>query len=303
MTPAVIDTDPGIDDALALLFAWGSPELSVEALTTVAGNVPVAVASVNAWRIRDLCGPARRPVIAEGAAAPLRRPLRTAVDYHGQDGLGDIGGWPDAPAEPAAGDGVDVLLELARRHRARLVVIAIGPLTNLALAIARDPTAMRAVGRVVVMGGAVDVPGNTTPEAEFNIHVDPDAARQVLEAGLPLDFVPLDATRQTVLRREELAAALARHPGRVADRIAAFTAHGFTEQRADGAFGLTLHDPLAVGVAVDPTLVTWERLRLTVGADGETRSATGAPNCRVATRVDRGRFVGMFLERLCPKIV
>jgi len=302
VTPAVIDTDPGIDDALALLFAWGSPELSVEALTTVAGNVPVALASVNAWRIRELCGPARRPVIAEGAAAPLRRPLRTAVDYHGQDGLGDIGGWPEAPAEPAAGDGVDVLLELARRHRARLVVIAIGPLTNLALAIARDPTAMRAVGRVVVMGGAVDVPGNMTPEAEFNIHVDPDAARQVLEAGLPLDFVPLDATRQAVLGREELAAALARRPGRVADRIAAFTAHGFTEQRADGAYGLTLHDPLAVGVAVDPTLVTWERLRLTVGADGETRSATGAPNCRVATRVDRERFVGMFLERLCPKI-
>jgi inosine-uridine nucleoside N-ribohydrolase len=81
-----------------------------------------------------------------------------------------------------------------------------------------------------------------------------------------------------------------------------FTAHGFIEQGADGASGLTLHDPLAVGVAVDPTLVTWERLRLTVGADGETRSATGAPNCRVATRVDRDRFVGMFLERLCPKV-
>src|SRR5207248_3843271 len=103
---------------------------------------------------------------------------------------------------------------------------------------------------------------------EFNIHVDPDAARQVLEAGLPIDLVPLDATRQVVLRREELEAALARHPGPAADRIAAFTAHGFTDH-GDGVSGLTLHDPLAIAAAVDPTLLTWERVRLTVGADGE----------------------------------
>jgi purine nucleosidase len=123
----------------------------------------------------------------------------------------------------------------------------------------------------------------------------------VLEAGLSLDIVPLDATRQAVLRREELTSALARRPGCMADRITAFTARGFQEHGKDGIQGMTLHDPLAVGVAVDPTLVTWERVRLTVGADGETRSATGAPNCRVATRVDRDRFVGMFLERLCPR--
>ena len=299
VTPAIIDTDPGIDDALALLLAWGSPELAVEALTTVAGNVPLALATVNAWRVVDLCGPTPSPLIAKGAGAPLRRPLRTAVDYHGADGLGDVGGWPETPPGLASADAVDVLLAHAGRHRSRLVLLAIGPLTNLALAVARDPSAMRAVGRVIVMGGAVRVPGNVTPEAEFNIHVDPDAARQVLEAGLSLDLVPLDATRQAVLRRDELAAALARRPGRVAERVAAFTARGFTEHGRDGLPGLTLHDPLAVAVAVDPTVVTWERLRLTVGGDGETRSATGAPNCRVATHVDRDRFVGMFLERLC----
>jgi inosine-uridine nucleoside N-ribohydrolase len=149
------------------------------------------------------------------------------------------------------------------------------------------------------MGGAVDVPGNVTPDAEFNIHVDPDAARVVIEAGLPLDLVPLDATRQAVLRPPELAAALARRPGPIATRIAAFTAHGFRGQ-ADGVPGLTLHDPLAVGVAIDPTLVTWERVRLTVGPDGETRRAAGAPNCRVAVGVDRARVVPLFLERLCP---
>jgi purine nucleosidase/pyrimidine-specific ribonucleoside hydrolase len=300
VTPTLIDTDPGIDDALALLFAWGSPELAVEALTAVAGNVPLALAMVNAWRMVELRRPVPAPVIARGASAPLGRPLRTATEYHGDDGLGETGGWPEPPPRPAAPDAVDVLTELARRHRERLVVIAIGPLTNLALALDRDADALRSVGRVVVMGGAVDVPGNVTPDAEFNIHVDPDAARQVFEAGLPLDLVPLDATRQAVLRRPELDAALARRPGPIAARIAAFIAHGFRGPRDDGLPGLTLHDPLAVGVAVDPTLVTWERMRLTVGPDGETRRASGAPNSRVATRVDRARFVPLFLERLCP---
>ena len=300
MTPTLIDTDPGIDDALALLLAWGSPELAVEALTTVAGNVPIEHASVNAWRLIALRRPLPVPNFAQGAAAPLRRPLRTAVAYHGDDGLGDAGGWPAAPARPAPADALDVIGELARHHRGRLIVIAIGPLTNLALALDRDADALRGVGRVVVMGGAVDVPGNTTPDAEFNMHVDPDAAQQVFEAGLSLDLVPLDATRQAVLLRGELGAALARRPGRLADRIAAFTAHGFREHDGSGISGLTLHDPLAVGVAIDPSLVTWDPARITIGPDGETRRAPGAPNCRVATRVDRARFVTMFLERLCP---
>ena len=301
MTPTIIDTDPGIDDALALLLAWASPELAVEALTTVAGNVPLDLATLNAWRIRDLYRPAPAPIIAEGAAAPLRRPLRTAADYHGHDGLGNVGGWPEPPPQLAEGQAVDVLLEAARRHRRRMILIAIGPLTNVALALDREADAMRLIGRVIVMGGAVDVPGNVTPDAEFNLHVDPDAARRVFEAGLPIDLVPLDATRQAVLRSDELDAALARCPGPVADRVAAFTAHGFREQGSDGVRGLTLHDPLAVGVAADPTLATWDRVRLIIGADGETRRRAGAPNCRVAVGIDRTRFVTRFLERLCAR--
>jgi len=300
VNPAVIDTDPGIDDALALFYAWGSPELAVEALTTVAGNVPLPLATANAWRLTAVRRPTLVPNLASGAAAPLRRPLRTATEYHGQDGLGDVGGWPTVPDNPAPADAVDVLIDLAYRHEARLCLIAIGPLTNLALVHERDPSALRGVGRIVVMGGAVDVPGNITPDAEFNIHVDPDAARIVFEAGLPIELVPLDATRQAVLRRAELDAALARRPGALANRIAAFTARGFREQQADGSSGFTLHDPLAVGAAIDPTFVGWEPMRITVGPDGETRRAAGAPNCRVATRVDRERFVAAFLDRLCP---
>ena len=301
MNPTIIDTDPGIDDALALLLAWGSPELAVEALTTVAGNVPVEQATANAWRLCVLRRPALVPTLAPGAAAPLRRPLRTATEYHGQDGLGDAGGWPATPARLGSAGAVDVLIDLARRHGERLVLIAIGPLTNVAQALRRDAGALRSVGRVVVMGGAVDVPGNVTPDAEFNIHVDPDAAREVFDRGLPIDLVPLDATRQVVLRRAELEAALARCPPPLAERIAAFTARGFREQGGDGSPGMTMHDPLAVGVAIDPTLVTWEPARLRVGPDGETRRAPGAPNCRVAGRVDRDRFLAMFLARLCPR--
>ena len=300
MTPVLIDTDPGIDDALALLLAWGSPEIRVEALTTVAGNVPVAQASLNAWRLCALRTPTPLPVLAEGAAAPLRRPLRTATYYHGPDGLGDVGGWPFPPPRPAPAKALDVMMDLIRRHGERLTVIALGPLTNLAHVIERDASALRAVGRIVVMGGAVDVPGNVTKDAEFNIHVDPDAARVVFDADLPLELVPLDATRQAVLTRARLDAALADRPGPIADRIRAFTARGFTERGDDGTPGLTLHDPLAVGAAIDPTFVTWSPARLRVGPDGETRRVSGPPNCRVALRVNGARFVETFLRRCCP---
>src|SRR5215470_16480198 len=147
MTPIVIDTDPGIDDALALLLAWGSPEVSPEAITTVAGNVPVEQATLNLFRILELRRPRARPVIAVGAAAPLSRPLVTAQGYHGQDGLGDLAGWPEVqvPSLPGA---TETLVDAARRHGARLTVIAVGPLTNVALALRANREAFRSVGRL-----------------------------------------------------------------------------------------------------------------------------------------------------------
>jgi purine nucleosidase len=146
------------------------------------------------------------------------------------------------------------------------------------------------------MGGAVDVPGNVTPTAEFNLHVDPEAAAAVLAGDLAVDLVPLDATRQAPLTRGDLELALAGRSGPLAARILAFTGRAF---RADGGV-MHLHDPLAIGVALDPTLVEWETVRLTVGPDGACRRTGGLPNCRVARRVDRPRFLGTFLERLCP---
>jgi purine nucleosidase/pyrimidine-specific ribonucleoside hydrolase len=296
----VIDTDPGIDDALALLLAWGSPGVRVDALTAVAGNVPLADAIRNALRLVELRRPEPAPRIAAGAAQPLVRPLWTAVKYHGADGLGDLPDWPPVDLDVVPHDAIPVLLDAARRDGPGLTLIALGPLTNVALALRVDREVMRRIRRVVAMGGAVDVPGNVTEAAEFNIYVDPEAAREVFDAGLALDLVPLDATRQATITRAELEDGLRRTPGPLADRIAAFTARGFRVDAGRGSPGMVQHDPLAVGVAIDPTLVEWEPVRLTVGDGGETRRASGAPNCRIARTVDLPRFRAMLLELLCP---
>jgi inosine-uridine nucleoside N-ribohydrolase len=184
---------------------------------------------------------------------------------------------------------------LARAHAERLTLIALGPLTNLALALRLDADALRRIGRVVMMAGAVDVPGNSTADTEFNAYADPDAAREVFEAGLRVDLVPLDATRQTTINRDQLHAALTRRPGPVADYIAAFTEQTF---RLWGY--MHLHDPLAVGLAVDASLAQWQPARIAVGEDGQTRRAAGAPNCRVAQVIDVERFLALFFDRLCP---
>jgi len=297
---ALIDTDPGIDDALALLYAWGSPGLRLAGLTTVAGNVEVAQATRNLFRLIALRRPAPAPVVAQGAAAPLARPLVTAKGYHGGDGLGGLEDWPPVQTPLSALDGPDFIVDAARRAREPLTLIALGPLTNVALALARDGAAVAGLARVVVMGGAVDVPGNVTPTAEFNFHVDPEAAARVLDAGLNVDLVPLDATRQALLSRADLEGALARGPGAFAARCAAFTLRGFQMDAARGTAGMILHDPLAVAVALDPTLVTWDRARIVVEGDGATRRAPGAPNCRVAGVVNAARVVANLLERVCP---
>jgi len=296
----LIDTDPGIDDALALLYAWGSPECRLAGLTTVAGNVEVAEATRNLFRLLALRRPAPMPVVAQGAARPLARALVTAKGYHGEDGLGGLLDWPPVETPLSHLDGADFILDALRRAREPLTLIALGPLTNVALALARDRATLGRVSRLVIMGGAVDVPGNVTATAEFNFHVDPEAAAQVLDAGLPIDLVSLDATRQALLPRADLEVTLARRPGPFATRCAAFTLRGFTMDAARGTPGMVLHDPLAVAVALDPTLVTWDAARIGVAADGTSRRAPGVPNCRVAGVVDVKRVIGNLLERLCP---
>ncbi len=299
MRHALIDTDPGIDDMLALLLAWGSPEWTVDVVTTVAGNVPLEAATLNLFRLLEVRRPSPAPRVAAGAARPLARALRIAK-YHGDDGLGDVPDWPSLTPRPASTDAPGVIAETARRLGPDLTLVALGPLTNVALAIERDAAAIRGAGRVVVMGGAVDVPGNVTPDAEFNAHVDPEAVARVLEAGVRVDLVPLDATHQVLLPRARLERALALRPGRLADRVRRVTDHALAVDETHGRPGMALHDPLAVGLAVDPTLAEWEPVRLAIGPDGQTRRAAGPPNARFARVVDAPRFLGLFLARLCP---
>jgi inosine-uridine nucleoside N-ribohydrolase len=295
----LIDTDPGIDDALALLLAWSSPEWSVDVLTTVAGNVPVDVGTLNVFRLLDLRRPSPVPVVVMGAAKPLARELETAAQYHGEDGMGELSDWPTVESRPAPGEAAPAIVETARRLRGELTLVALGPLTNLALAAELDPAALSSIGRVVAMGGAVDVRGNVTGDAEFNAHCDPEAFARVLDAGVRVDLVPLDATRQAILERPALEAACARNPGAVADRVRRFTEHAFRIDLAQGKRGMVLHDPLAIGLAIDPSLAQWESIRLAIGPDGQTRRVSGEANARFARIVDAPRFVALFLERLC----
>ena len=315
--PVAIDTDPGIDDALALMLALGSPELSVELITTVAGNVPVGQATDNARRLLTLIAPAKVPPLAMGAAAPIERRLRTARNVHGSDGLGGMtalrspAGAPRFPiAMPRAlPDAAGRLVALARRRGRALTVIALGPLTNIAVAIRRDPGAMKRIRRLVVMGGAVRDPGNVTPGAEFNIFVDPEAAQEVIESGIPITLVPLDATRQVRLNRDYLR----RHLG-TSRRPLASALRALTRERhagAAGRAGFPMHDPLTVAAAIEPGLLRTEPLPLRIELHGAATLGMTVADRRgsaraegawrlvdVAAGVDAEAALDLFAERV-----
>ena len=319
--PVLIDTDPGIDDALALLLALRTPGWRVEAVTTVAGNVPVEVGTRNVARVLAVAQPSPAPLVAAGAAGPRAGTLVTATHVHGEDGIGGLSTarrgdgslrFPEGPLRFHGSDAADLILDSARRWRDTLSIVALGPLTNLAAALDRDEAALRGVRAVVVMGGSVATGGNVTAAAEYNMFADPESAARVLAAGMPLTLVPLDVTREVVWSE----AAVERLSG-VTDPAAQFAcavaraALGLV--RPLGEVGLTLHDPLAAGVALDPSLVETESLPVAVELRGDlTRGMVVVdrrpgrsrcapwPRCLVALRVDAQRFLRVFEERLWP---
>ncbi len=318
----IIDTDPGVDDALAILLALRSPELRVEALTTVNGNVSLEQATKNAALLMDLLDPKPRPILARGAARPLKKAPFRAQFVQGSNGLGDLDRfrtpdgnyrYPHSNLPLQIPDATEVILDLLRRYPDELSLIALGPLTTVAEAIAADKKRMKRLRELIIMGGAIRVPGNVTAAAEFNIFVDPHAAHRVFKAGLPITLVPLDVTQKVLLEFGEMAN-LSREmePSLglfVSDSTSKAMEH--TEQ-VKGIPYIYLHDPLAVGVSIRPSLVKVTPLHVeAVTRRGITEGMTLAdlrtirddlkeqPNMDVALEVDAEGFLSLFKGRLC----
>ncbi len=265
-TPIVIDTDPGIDDALAILCALADPEIELLGLTTVFGNVSGAQASANARALLELAG-ARIPV-AEGAARPLRRPPAPhATHVHGPTGLGAAGLPP--PEAPATGEPAhSALARIAAERPGEVTLVALGPLTNLARALDAHAEIVDTVRRVVVMGGAVRRGGNVTPHAEANIWQDPHAALRVLEAPWSVTLVGLDVTTRVILTPAHLAPVAEAAPRAGGFLASAAETYFRFHAEALGLAGCHLHDPTAVIAAVAPELLRTEALGLSVELKG-----------------------------------
>jgi len=251
MRTFLIDTDVASDDAVALIMALRAPDVRVVAITTVAGNVEVQQATRNALYTVELCG-ADVPVFT-GAEKPLQRAHQSATWFHGRDGLGDHG-YPPPHQKPKKLPAVDAMIEAIEANPG-LVVITLGPLTNLALALTRKPGLAAQVGRCVVMGGAPCCEGNVTPAAEYNIWVDPEAARIVMLSGLPVELVGWQTSRGDAVLSE---ADIARIVG-FNNPVASFAVECNSRARAaykeqTGEDGISLPDPVAMSIALDPTI-------------------------------------------------
>jgi len=303
--PVVLDVDTGVDDALAIILALRSPELEVLGITTVAGNVSVEGCTANTLLVLEILGAPAIPVV-EGARGPLARTAFTASEVHGPDGLGGVTRKYPVPSRQARKGAVDFLLETAGRFPGELTLVATGPLSNVATAIQRDGTAMRRLQGVTVMGGAIRVPGNVAPTTEFNFAVDPEAAAIVLAAGLPLTLVPLDVTEQVILTREAVEGA---GDGRLQAFIREMTAMTMVFHRdVEGFDGMFLHDPLAVGSVVDPSLVRGQAMAVHIERRGELtagmavadlrRRSKATPTATVCQDVDVVRFMQIFCQRV-----
>jgi len=301
-----LDVDTGVDDALALLLALRSPELHLEAVTTVAGNTSLENATRNTRLVLDVAQAPAELQVARGAAHPLAHELMTAEDVHGADGLGNVTGVYPPPRHPLAeDDAADLLLATIDRYGDSLTLVATAPMTNLAEAARRDAAIFRRVGEILQMGGAIRVPGNISPLAEYNFYVDPEAAAAVVASGARLQLVPLEVTLQAALLRSELRRLAQERDSAVFQFVREITVLCMdAHQKFLGLNGIHLHDPAAVAAAIDPTLFTWQPVRLTVGTDEAERGrtlATPDPDSpvAVATAVDAERLLALFTERVC----
>jgi inosine-uridine nucleoside N-ribohydrolase len=325
LLPTVMDVDTGIDDALALLLALRSPELRLVGVTCVAGNVTLDKVVRNTLGVLAIGGGDAVPVAA-GADGPLTRRLTTATFFHGEDGVGGAE-LPPVTRVPVHEPAPAMLCRLAREFGDRLNLVAVGPLTNVALACRLDPGFAGRLHRLVVMGGAATVAGNVTPAAEANFYNDPEAAQIVFESGARLTMVGLDVTLRALFEARRYRLLDDVEPDRW-DPVARFAYRALGRYlQADLAAGLEgspLHDPLAVGALIRPGLITCRPLRVDIETQGRLTAGQSVanvagvaeqhesrgdhddivgvvrlePNCQVALEVDTAAFVDLFCARL-----
>lgn len=289
----LLDCDPGHDDAMAILLAAASPALELVGITTVAGNQALELTTLNARRVCSVAGIAGVP-IAAGCDRPLARQLTVAADIHGASGLDGVD-WdePTVPLDPR--HGVDLIVEAAASGEGSLTIVAVGPLTNVASALRRAPRIGEGIERIAIMGGAIGL-GNTTPSAEFNIHVDPEAADEVFGAGIPITMVPLEATHRALATESilERIAALDTPVARMSVALMRFFAD--TYLRVFGFQAPAVHDPCAVAAVIDPAIVPTRRMNVVV--DTQSSLSLGRTVCDVYGKTGRppNADVGMGLE-------
>jgi len=319
----IIDTDPGTDDAMAIILALNSPEFKVEALTVVSGNVEAKQGLENALKIVSLAGRCD-VLVAGGAQRPLNQKLITAQFWHGKNGLANVELPPSkCKADPRFGP--DLIIEMVHKYPHEITLIPVGPLTNIALAVSKDPSIGALVKNIVIMGGSISG-GNVNGAAEANIYNDPEAAQIVFNAGWMVTMVGSDVGERTLITRKYLAELQSSH-GPQSDFIAKIADFYLTRSEKSGYSGAAMYDPLAVGIALDPTLGTLREMHVDVETKGEfTRGETVAnrmgsnennilhgdhyeiegvvdlkPNARVCLASDADRFLELFVSRVKGK--
>ncbi|CAI8605216.1 unnamed protein product [Vicia faba] len=310
----IIDTDPGIDDAMAIFLALRSPEIQVIGLTTIYGNVYTTLATRNALHLLEVAGRTDIPV-AEGSHVTLTKgtKLRIADFVHGADGLGNQN-FPPPNGKPIEESAAEFLVNQAKANPGKVTVVALGPLTNIALAIQMDPEFAKNIGQIVLLGGSFAVNGNVNPAAEANIFGDPDAADVVFTSGADILAVGINVTHQVVLSgsdREKLASSKGKFAQYLTGILEVYFSYHCDAYNTNGVY---LHDPTALLAAVDPSLVTCTEGAVRVQTSGITRGLTilynkqkrfeevtkwsNMPTVKVAVTVDAPRVVKLVMDRL-----
>lgn len=319
----IIDTDPGTDDAIAIMLALNSPELDVRALTVVPGNVTAQLGLENALKLASLANRCDIPV-AGGAQHPLFQKLITAEFWHGKNGMANV----ELPASKCKADGrfgPDLIIQMVHEHPHEITLLPIGPETNIALAVLKDPSIVPLVKEVIVMGGSISG-GNVNAAAEANIYNDPEAAQIVFQAGWPLTMAGLDVGNATLFTRKHVEQ-LAKTHGPENDFMVAVTGYLVGLSEKFGEAGSPMYDPLAIGAAIDATIMKTQPMHVDVESRGEfSRGETVAnrhnqiernvlhgdryiiegiekvnPNIQVGVGVDSERFIQLFISRLQGK--